>query len=288
MKIIIFGGTGFIGKNFLEQLNKDYLILAPSHYEVNLLNEDRVKTYLKKHRADVIINCTLVGGKRTEKNPKEMFYQNLKIFFNLIKSKPHFKKIIHFGSGLEYARDRDIKKVKEEDFDKKIPNDERGFYKYICSKIIEKSDNILNLRIFGLYGKYEDYKLRFISNAICRSILGLPITINQDVYFDYVYIDDFVKIVDYFIQNDAQYKFYNIGTGKPINLLTIAQKINKIGNNRSEIIINNKGLNYEYTCDNSRLFKELKNFKFTNFDKTIKDLSIWYKSRRDKIDINSL
>ena len=287
MKIVIFGGTGFIGKNLLEQLGNNYLIIAPPHREVDLQSEDDVQSFFRKQRAEVVINCALDGGERTDTNPQDMFYQNLRIFFNLIKSKPFFKKLIHFGSGLEYARDRNIKKVTEDEFDKKIPTDIRGFYKYICSKYIENMEGIVNLQIFGLYGKYEDYKLRFISNAICRKILGLPITINQDVYFDYVYINDLVKIVNYFIQYDGRYKFYNIGTGQAINLLTIAHKINKIGENKSRIIVKKKGLNYEYTCDNTRLLKEIKNLRFTDFDKTLKELFDWYGSIKHTLDRGS-
>lgn len=288
MKIVLFGGSGFIGKNLLEQLGKKYPILAPTHHQLDLLDENKIENFLKKSNADVIINCALVGGKRNEENPQKMFYDNLRIFFNIIKNKSYFKKLIHFGSGLEYGRDRHLKKIKEEYFDKKIPKDERGLYKYICSKFIEKIDNVVNLRIFGLYGKYEDFKLRFISNAICKNILGLPIIIDQNVYFDYVYINDFVKIVDFFLNHGDKYKFYNVGSGKRIDLLTVAHKINKIGQNKSKIIIKKRGLNYEYTCKNSRLLGEIKGFKFSNFEETLRELFDYYRGIKNKLMIESL
>ena len=180
---------------------------------------------------------------------------------------------------IEYDKSKPIVKVKETDFGKAIPKDEYGFFKYICSKYIEKEKDIVCIRIFGLFGKYEDYCYRFISNAIVNNLKRLSINMNQNVFFDYTYINDFVRIVDYFINHKVKHKFYNIGRGKKIDILTIANKINKISNKKSKITIKNIGLNNEYTCDNSRLANELKKFNFTDFDKSLVELYNWYKNK---------
>jgi len=276
--IFITGANGFIGKNLSEQLGNKYKLLTPRRKELNLLNTKDVVTYFKRNKIDVVINCAAVGGSRIEEHVSSALSDNLRIFFNLLKNKDKYKKIIHLGSGAEYDKSKPIVKIKEIDFGKTIPQDEYGFFKYICSTYIEKEKNIVCLRIFGLFGKYEDFRYRFISNAITNNLKGLPITLNQNVFFDYMYIDDFIKIVDYFINHNVKQKFYNIGTGNKIDILTIAKKINKISDKQSKVMLKNKGLNSEYTCDNRRLINELKQFKFTSFDQSLEELYKWYKT----------
>lgn len=276
--IFITGANGFVGKNLLEQLQNKYKLLTPRRKELDLMDSNKVDDFFRKNKIDVVINCAAVGGSRKEEHVDSALSDNLRIFFNLLKNKDKFKKMIHFGSGAEYDKSKPIIKVKETDFGKTIPQDEYGFFKYICSKYIEKEESIVCIRIFGLFGKYEDYRYRFISNAIVNNLKGLPITMNQNVFFDYVYIDDFVKIVDYFINHKSKHKFYNIGTGKKIDILTIANKINKISNKQSRIEVKNKGLNNEYSCDNRRLMNELRRFKFASFDQSLKELYQWYKT----------
>lgn len=282
--LLLLGSSGFIGKNLLAGLRKKYNIYHPTHKEVDLLDAKTVETYFVSHKIDVVIYCAVVGGSRKEEYIDNAFYISTRMFFNIIRNKKHFKKMIFLGSGIEYDKSRPLVKVKEEEFDTFVPQDEYGFHKYVCSKFIEQVDYIVNLRIFGMFGKHEDYSLRFISNAMCRSIFGLPIEMNQDVYFDYVYIDDFIIIVEYFINHDATYKFYNIGRGTPINLLTIAEKINLIADYKSKIIVLKAGLNNEYTCDNSRLMQEIPNLKFTDFDCSLKDFYLWYKSIKKSLN----
>ena len=283
--ILITGSTGCIGLNLIEQLDrKKYNLLTPKHKELDLLKDSAVSKYFKKNKIDVVVNCALVGGSRNEEYVNNMVSVNLKMFFNIVRNKKYFGKMIHIGSGAEYDKSRPLIKIKEEEFDRMVPKDDYGFFKYVCSKYIESADNIVSLRMFGLYGKYEDYKLKFISEAICKNILGLPIIINKNVYFDYVYMNDFIKIIEYFINNSAKYKFYNVGKGKKINILTIAKSVNKIADKKSEIIVKNKGLNNEYTCDNSRLMKEIKNFKFTDFDQSLKEFYLWYKSIKSTLE----
>lgn len=282
--ILILGASGFVGRNLVEKLSSKYDLLIPSRTELNVLDEFSLEKYFKTKKIEIVINTVVVGGSRKEEHENFMLQNNLKMFFNIVRNKKYFKKMIHLGSGAEYDKKRALINIKEEDFDKRIPEDEYGFYKYICSKYIEETNEIVNLRIFGLFGKYEDYRYRFISNAICRNIYGLPITLNQDAYFDYLYINDFIKIIEYFINNDTKYKSYNIGVGSPVSLLTLAKKINEIDDMKSEIIVKKKGLNRQYSCNNDRLKEEVKGFSCQNISKSLEELYGWYKRNKNSID----
>lgn len=289
MNIFITGANGFAGRHLKTYLeSKKYKLFTPSHKELDLLDERAVDNFFKTSEIDVVINTALVGGSRKEEHEESALDNNLRMFFNIVRNKKRFKKMIHCGSGAEYDKRFPIVKVKEEDFDKRVPVDEYGFSKYICSKYIEQSDNIVSLRIFALFGRGEKYQYRFISNAICRNIFGLPITMRQNVYFDYFNINDFVKIVGHFIENDSRYKFYNIGSGRRINLKTIAKIINEIADKKSKIIVGKEGLNNEYTCNNDRLISEIPDFKFTKMEDSVRDLYFWYKENKNKIDKESL
>lgn len=286
--ILLTGANGFVGKNIRNLLSHKYKFLIPSHKELDLLDEAKLESFFKKYKIDIVLHTAVVGGSRKEEEVQSALSQNLRMFFNIVKNKKYFKKLIQCGSGAEYDKRFPIVKVKEDDFGKHIPIDEYGFGKYICSKYIENTSDIVCLRIFAVFGMGEDYRYRFISNAMCRNIFGMPITMRQDVYFDYIYIKDFVRIVEYFIENKTKHKFYNIGTGRTINIKTIAEMINKIADKKSKIIVKKQGLNNEYSSNNKRLLSEIKGFKFTEPDIYIKELYNWYKQNIKSIDKNSL
>jgi GDP-L-fucose synthase len=290
--ILITGGSGFIGKNLIEHLskNKKYKILAPKHKELELLDESAVKDFFAKNKIDVVIHTAHFGGNRklTPAECQDALKKNLKMFFNISSNSKNYGKMIFFGSGAEYDKSQNIKKVKEEEFGKHMPGDDYGFAKFVCSKHIEKADNIVCLRSFGVFGKYEDYETRFISNIMCRILYGLPVEINQNMLLDYVYVDDLCRIIEHLIDNEPKHKFYNIGSGKHIDLLSIAKKIKEISGNDSKIKINKKGMNSEYTCDNSRLMKEMPSFKFTPIEESLRELYAWYKANKESIKEDNL
>lgn len=277
INILLTGGSGFIGKNFIEQRSNIYNIISPTRGELDLLNTNEVDNFFAKNNIDVVVHSANIGGLRCDKELDGIVENNLRIFFNIIKNKNKVKKVLSFGSGAEYDKSRDIINIRESDFDLSIPKDDYGFYKYVCSKHIENSSNIYCLRLFGIFGKYEDYRVKFISNILCKYILKQPLNMIQNAYFDYVYINDFVKILDYFIKNDPKYHVYNIGTGEKISLLSIAEKINELDKYSLKINIKKSGFNKEYTCNNQRLINELKDIKFTKIDDSIKELYNYYK-----------
>lgn len=289
MNILLTGGNGFIGKNILESfLAEKYNIIAPSSKELNLLDEESVDNFFKKNKIDFVIHAACKPGHRNAKDPNNIFYADVRMFLNLLQNSNQYKKMIVLSSGAIYDQRFEIKKVKEEDYKLHLPVDEHALFRYVSADYISQSDKVIELRIFGIFGSHEDYTIRFISNAICKSIFNLPITIKQNRKFDYIYVEDLIAILDYFLKNSAKYKAYNVTPDKSIELLQLAQEVKKVSKIELPILVKNTGLGLEYSGDNTRLHQEIKDLKFTPHIVAIQKLYNWYLKNQQNIDKNLL
>jgi GDP-L-fucose synthase len=291
MNIFISGSNGFVGSHLKEYLNKvyfKYILFTPSSKELDLVDELAVDNYILSNKIDIIIHLANRGGGRDTADMKNVTEYNLRIFFNISKHEKNVKKIISFGSGAEYGKHNPLIDAKEEDYLKSQPLDEYGFYKSITSKYIEKSQKIVQLRIFGAYGEYENYKFKFISNAIVKNLLQLPIVINKNVFFDYIYIDDLVKMIDWAIHNETKEKIYNVTTGTKIDLISLSNLVNETSDFKSDIRVLNDGLNNEYTSNNQRILAEIENFEFTTHKNAILKIRDYFKNNLDNLDKESI
>lgn len=289
MNIFITGAHGFVGRNLTEYLSQiaEYTLFTPKSSELDLLNENDVDDYIIQHKIDVIIHGANRGGGRDTAGMSDIVQTNLRMFFNIAKQSSKVQKIIHLGSGAEYGKHKPIVDAVEDDALLALPQDDYGFYKSICACYIDRCDNIYNLRIFGAYGQYENYRFKFISNAIVKNLLGLPIEIMQNVYFDYIDIDDMVPMIAHFIEHDGQYRTYNISKGEKIDLVVLAQTINDISDFKSEIIVKNAGLNLEYTSCNDRIMSEHP-FHISTHRETIARLMNYYRGILPEIDADEI
>lgn len=289
-KILLIGASGYIGRNikeYLESLN--YIVKSPTSSELDAADEKKVRSFLSKEYYDVVIHSAVDNScTKLYKDNSKVLYNSLNIFYSFERNKNLFGKMLYFGSGAEYNKENDIKNATEEEFGKSIPKDEYGFAKYIIAKQIENSDNIYNLRLFGVFGKYEHWKSKFISNACCKVIKGIPISIRQNVYFDYLWIEDLCKIVEWFISNKPKFNNYNLTTGKSIDLLTIAKIVNKYSENKLPIYVCKDGLAKEYTANNERMLNEIGYFEFTSIEESIKQLVDYYNKNSEVVDMYSL
>jgi GDP-L-fucose synthase len=288
MRILITGGSGFIGRNLAEQFASTYEVLAPSSAELDLLKEREVCEYLTAHKFDAIVHTATTRSNRRLAAPPDLLDRNCRMFFNLARNAGRFGKMIHFGSGAEYDRSDLPPRVKEDYFDTRVPADAYGFSKYICAKYIERSERIVNLRLFGVFGPYEDYTVRFISNACCRVLKGLPIVLRQDVVFDYLYVKDLARITSWFIANDARHRAYNVCTGRPGALTDLAQMVAEVSGRNPSVSVIRGGIGAEYTADNSRLLGQVGEYQFWELPLAIKELYSWYQRQQSTLDIESL
>jgi GDP-L-fucose synthase len=282
--ILITGSSGYIGKNIVQSLRPQFTLLTPSHKELDLLSQSEVHQFFLRNDIDLVIHCANFGGTRKTLETGGVIEKNTRMFFNLAENQDHYTRLINLGSGAEYNKNRNLEKVIETEFGKEIPYDDYGFSKYIISKYIERTENMCCLRLFGIFGKYEDYEFKFISNAIVKNLLHLPITVRQNVNFSWLYIDDFLEILEYFLTHDPKYSTYNLTPSSPTDLVSIAQLINSLSDFKSEICVENDGLNLEYSGDNTRLIEEVGDFPFTPMKSSIKNLIEYYSSILPAID----
>ena len=215
-----------------------------------------------------------------------VFKDTLRMFVNIVKNSDKVEKIIIFGSGAEYNKKRNLIEVTEDKIGKYIPEDNYGLAKYFSNEVIKGLKNVVNLRLFGVFGKYEGYRFKFISNSIVKALLDLNIEIAQDVIFDYLYIDDLVHILQHFIENDFEYSDYNITPTESVSLIEITEIIREITKNKSEVVILNDGKNYQYTASNRRLMEFVGDFTFTPYEESISQLINFYNQDIEKLDKN--
>jgi len=253
MKILVTGGNGNIAKMIKNNLHTEYEITNLSRHDLNVLNEKDIEKYLSENKYDILVHTAILGGRRTKEENGDVTHLNLVMLENLLKHADKFKMIINFDSAAIYDRSTDILNRKESDIFT-IPTDYYGFSKYVIYQRSLQYSNMYNFRIFNIYHNNEEPD-RFIKSCFNAEKNLTPITIFEDKYFDFVYENDFVKIVKYYFDNvdnpNKLIKTINICYEKKYKLSEIARLIVK---NENLIKIENTNIsNKNYSGDNTLL-----------------------------------
>lgn len=264
--ILLTGSGGFIGQNIKRYFENAYRLLTPRSSELDLCDANAVNSFFKENSVDMIIHSAAKGVRiNSDAVEEEVTMPNIKMFQNLATYVSSSCPMIVFGSGAEYDKKFPIVDAKESDFDKSIPDDPYGRAKYLISKDIECSDYILNMRLFGVYGRGE-HPSRVTTSIIRDNLHHRDIQLNQNVKFSFIYIDDLCFALKYFVDNFPQEKFINIASDVKIEIKELAEIVNKISDYKSEIVFKNSGMNKEYTCNTHLLKSYLPNYTFTPYD----------------------
>lgn len=249
-KVLITGGTGFIGSKVTDELLKRgyevhalvYPPLAPVQenfiqYEMNLMDSQAVDQFLASHQFDSLIHLAWYVGPKCHVSDLNMDWVIATL--NLLKSfKEHGgKKFLGAGTCSEYEYKYGY--LLEDD----TPTDPQTLYGngknavYNVAKVYCKQNEIDFKwpRIFNLYGPNEKPQ-RLMPSVINSCLKGEDVKVSDCLKFqDYLHVEDTASgIVDVF-ESELQ-GAVNICSGQPVQLKTIVNKIAELTDFKGNIL----------------------------------------------------
>jgi GDP-L-fucose synthase len=127
-----------------------------------------------------------------------------------------------------------------------------------------------------------------VSNAICKSLLDLPITLRQNRTFSYLYVDDLGPIVERFLAGRHAEAAYNVVPDWTDDLADLARRVKAKSGKDLPIIMGEPGSGLPYSASNERLRRELPDLSFTPAGPAVDALFDWYAANLAAIDRSAL
>lgn len=275
--MLLTGGTGFVGRNVLPALARQFSVDAPGRSELNLLDELSVEKLVRNGGYDVVVHlANSTPAKNALDKADRILADSLRAYFNLRRNADAFGKMLYIGSGAEYDKRYPIASASEADIGRRVPQDDYGFAKYVMNEDARHSANVYNIRVFGCYGP-TDAKTKFIRDAIDCCLENRPITIRQDCLFDYMYVEDLAGAIAAMSAASLRHHDYNVCTGRRIALSEVAAEVARQMGNDRPVEIGKPGWNREYTASNARFMAEFPGFEFTSIEDGIARQIAWQK-----------
>lgn len=253
MRILITGANGYIGKSLRNALREKHFVTAINRQTVDLTNAVKLKEFFDNSPYfDVVIHCAVAGAAGPRDENWDIMDNNLKMYYNLLQNRSRFKRLIHFGSGAETY----------------LPSTPYGYSKKVIAKSILNQDNFYNIKIFGVFDENE-LDTRFIKASIKRYLAKEAIQINEVKFMDFFYMQDLVKVVEYYLNEQEPPKEFDCVYGETsYTLFGLALLINKLSDYEVKIIYGDK-----HGADYLSMYRDTKlPIEFTGLEQGIKNM----------------
>ncbi len=245
-KILIVGGTGFIGYHLAKtSLKKGWQVTSISsnppkkirylskveYIRCDITNKKLLKKSIRKH-FDYVVN---LGGYIDHSNKKKTLkshYEGCKNLTEIFLQKTPLS-FIQIGSSLEYGTSNSPQKENIKCNLRSI----KSIYgkakllssRYVINLFKKKNFPSTVLRPYLVYGPRQDVK-RFLPITITGCIKNKKFPCSKgDQLRDFLYVDDAVEAVTKSLTNkNARGQIINIGSGKPRKIKNVIEKVKKI------------------------------------------------------------
>lgn len=252
MKILLTGGSGFIGTNFVNLLPKNYeisfissKIKGKNSFNISLSNKNEVNDHFHDHQYDYVIH---LGANLHDDNFYQLMHDNFESTFNLLTGciNSKIKNFIYVSSQTVYGKSNYLP-IDESHPTVPITNYaiSKLFSEEICKFFnLTYKIPIQILRVSSVYGYNQPNN--FLLPKLFDSVKNLnKITVNEYLngiqLMDFIHIDDVSNAIILSLKSKKKFGIYNICSGIPINVSMIGEEFLRFRN----IKILKKKINFE-------------------------------------------
>lgn len=275
-KLVILGGSGFIGTNLLIKLSKSnnfelhatyfkkkFFFKVPNvkYHKIDLSNNNnllKLKKILKHSDSVFMLAAISSGAKIMENNPLSLFTPNIRFNLNIVDLCYQLKvnKFIFISSNTVYPVSN--KSMREEDVDFSLFEKYyvvgwmKLFTEIICNvystKVKDSKLKILVVRpsnLFGPYDKYNRTKSKVIASLIRKFYEKkqfIEIWGDGKDIKDFLYVEDFCDALLHVYKKFKGFETINISSGSSIKLIKIIDILSKLFSIRKNELIFNKNM----------------------------------------------
>lgn len=248
MKFVVSGGAGFIGSHLTRHLVKENhsVIIIDNlkngkvenlrdvkqdieFVKLDILDYDKLKTIINNVDG-VFHEAALTSLPESFEKPKEYYKVNVVGTENIFRIAQKNKiKVVYASSSSVYG---EVKKIPiSENFKKNAPTpyaNTKIQAENIAAKYIKRGVPIIGLRYFNVYGEGQTGTYAGVITKFLQRIKQkkAPIIYGDGSQVrDFIYVDDIAKINLKAMQSKTRSGFFNVGSGKTISILELANLI---------------------------------------------------------------
>jgi nucleoside-diphosphate-sugar epimerase len=268
-KLLITGGSGFIGRNLCKKLleTQEFDFISPDSKEIDITKKETFALLF----ADEIFHVIHLAGKvfvpDSWINPDDFITVNAFGTKNMLEFCRRYNISLTYISTYLYGQPEHIP------IDEEAPvkvNNPYAFSKHLAEQLCsfyaqEYGVKIIILRLFNIYGPGQKEKL-LIPHIIKQCISDKEIIV-EDILpkRDYVYVDDFINLLLSSIKQvdsiNSNYEIFNVGSGYSMSVAEIIDTVqNILGTTKNVVSKKNKRKNEinDVVADISKIRKYFK------------------------------
>ncbi len=250
MKVFIAGSSGLVGSSLVREFHKisKYEVITRKRSELDLRNSEAVFDFFADNKPSVVVNAAAkVGGIHANATyPVDFLIENTQIQNNLLSAAHEFQceKFVFLSSSCVYPKNcpQPIKESYLLTGPLEITNQAYAIAKIAGMKLVESyrqqfRKKWISAMPSNLFGPNDNFSKdnSHVLPAMIRKFHDAKIK-NEVVHLwgdgsakrEFLHVDDLARAVDFLIQNYDSDEAINIGTGKDISILELANLISDI------------------------------------------------------------